>query len=65
VDDCIDAAKSFDIYIASLRIPLNLIGCNNGSANETLNRVALTLEVPDERCPDETRCTCNCDALWN
>jgi hypothetical protein len=54
VNDCIDSTESFNIYITSLGIPLNFIGCYDGTANKSLNCVAFALEVTDKSCSDKS-----------
>ncbi len=64
MDDCIDATKSFKIYIITLWIPLNFIGGDWGAAHKTLHGMSLALEIANERGADETGSACNCNALW-
>jgi len=63
MNDCINAAKGFDINLSSLGIPLNFIWCNNWSTHEALNCMAFTLEVTNERGTNKSGGASNGDAL--
>jgi hypothetical protein len=60
----INATERFDIDISGLGIPLDFIWCHNWSTYKTLNCMAFTLEVTNERGTNKSGGASNGDALW-